>query len=882
MRIRMFLAVALSLCMADFGAFAANVRGGRGTSNNTGATQTTSTATQATSGVVSARAGARQKVANTGVKQNANVSQPAATVSGNVAARAGKKQTQVKGAGGNQVMAARAGATQKVIQTGTKVATATENTTVPQECQDAFNGCVDAFCMLDNANGGRCQCNDKIVELDSVLEDILKLDEQSYLMATEGVERIQMGEGAEAVMARAKSVADETVNAENSEKNKKKARTLDLSAWDNNIFNDADDLFASSDSDVNSFADKKGNALYKASAKLCADQISNKCKEYGSMLQLVYAQKIKSDCVAYENSLKAQKNQSQQKLMTAQKALRDAALEEFQNQNKYATTGECVIVFTQCMKTTAECGDDFTGCVTLAAKENVKGNSNGKKAKQTTIKGAVAGANITLAASTMEQLLSKKTICESVTKQCVNANKDDAVWKAFLHNSAPALKSAEEIAEQNLRSNCIPAAAECFKKACKSQFGDNDADYDICLSNPLVYKSFCKVQLEPCLEATGGTYEHPEKSSLWLGLEATLAAMKVDACTAEVKSCIQGVCGQDYSECIGLDTNDIAELCPYEKLTACMSEQKDKNTVTTYVAQVAQGVALQINNAMLTACQNAVNEAMIKVCGSTDSCSGVLLDKNIGASSLKYQVCKRDDLQQCKDSASLVSESEIQENYTPVISGQVNFGTYITINDPLTKSSSPSSKYFVYSNNADDNVKNIVDSLNDSADRIIHSIENEPKVQYCMTGREVKGFNSANFNKSTQQNNATFPKLTNFVHEIVVNDVYNTAITNYNTKLSEFEAQRDKDITTLSKMTKQNDQSKKEYCEAMNKNTDDWNYKEVVVSRYEATQNACVVTRTITNCKKTRRAGNPDKRACKQWDNPVTKDEKVSFSDGTR
>ena len=64
MRIRMFFTVVLSLCVADFGAFAAsNVRGARGTGSNAGAAQTMTTAAQATStattaGVVSARAGA--------------------------------------------------------------------------------------------------------------------------------------------------------------------------------------------------------------------------------------------------------------------------------------------------------------------------------------------------------------------------------------------------------------------------------------------------------------------------------------------------------------------------------------------------------------------------------------------------------------------------------------------------------------------------------------------------------------------------------------------------------------------------------------------------------------------------------------------------------
>ena len=362
MRKSIFFTMICSLCVLDFVAMAATTREGANvtTRNTTTARSTTQASASTTPSVVS---------------------------------RAATKQ-------------------QKALNPGTKVASATENTAIPSECQDAFYGCMDAFCMLDNASGGRCQCSDRITELDQVLEDILKLDDQTYLMATEGVERIQMGEAADSVIARAKAAGDKVV-VEEEAKTKRQSRTLDLSLWNSNIFTTDDNLFDDYDTDnlVSTFADKRGDSLYTASAKMCSAQVPEECRAYGSMLQLVYAQKIKSDCVAYENSLRAQKIQSQQKLQTAQKALRDAALEEYQNQNKYATLGECTIAFTECMQTSAGCGADYTGCVTLAAQENVRNNTAGSRAKQKKIKGAISGADITLAVSTMNQLLGKKPMC---------------------------------------------------------------------------------------------------------------------------------------------------------------------------------------------------------------------------------------------------------------------------------------------------------------------------------------------------------------------------------------------------------------------------------------------------------------------------------------
>ena len=195
MRKSLFLALVLSLCVADFGAFAANARGTRGT---------TQSAAAPAAAPVAARAGARQKVV-----ANNTATSSAAPAGGSVSARAGKKQT-VKAApnAAGQPMAARAGATQKVIQTGQKVNVAADNGVVSQECQDAFYGCMDSFCMLDNTSGGRCQCNDKIVSLDAELEEILKMDKQTYIMATEGVERIQMGEAEDELMSQVKKVTD--------------------------------------------------------------------------------------------------------------------------------------------------------------------------------------------------------------------------------------------------------------------------------------------------------------------------------------------------------------------------------------------------------------------------------------------------------------------------------------------------------------------------------------------------------------------------------------------------------------------------------------------------------------------------------------------------
>ena len=815
----------MSVFCADFGAFAANARGTRGGVANTNTQNATAAAAP-----VSARAAVRG-----GVRKTAGTASNNATAPAGIGARAAKKQQQIgtpKAAPtntGKPGIGARAAAKQKVINTGTKISAATENTTVSEECQDAYFGCMDSFCMLENTSGGRCQCSDRNAELDKVLADIVKLDEQSYALATEGVERLQMGQNADEIIARAKNAEDSVVNKDKiAEENKKKTRQLNLDAWNNNVLFDGDgdeDIFQNADVFRDELATKTGDALQATVSKMCIQQMPKQCASSTSMLQLVYAQKIKSDCNAYENSLKQQKSASTQKLQTAQKALRDAALEQYQNENKY-DLGQCTVRFKQCMQDTGGCGDDFTGCVTLAAAENVKTSAqDGKKsskakAKQTTIKGAVS--SITLAASTIDQITAKKPLCETVLSQCVKVK--DRVWDTFLAEVAPTLKSAELIAEDNLRMNCISDVSECFQKACKEYMDpkNKEGSYDMCLSNPMLVVDLCKVKLEPCLNATGGRLGSDEdirSSRLWNGIEARLAAMRVDACTAEVKACLtsEDACGPDYSNCVGLDTYAIGELCPADKLTACMKDNKfgedAEQEIRNYVASVAQGIALQIDNNMLTTCQNAVKKAMITFCGDESTCPNVDFNTSVLKEKMRMQICNEKGV--CHEDAYAFDKDDLVKGMVyPKITGKPNLslidvssvlGSLQTttnnntnstpVNEPFTFDSLTASELVAANKNIGEQIKveespdlaSIRALLNNAYKTKLNQIESDPTVTYCMTGREVSGFNGNKFGKGKTDENKTrrFPSLTQNIKTAIAGQLMSVLWESYDKTIEE-------------------------------------------------------------------------------------------------
>lgn len=814
-RIAVFLACFLGLLDYSYGAVPQQRRG-TAASTSTASSGTTATRTSA----VSARSAttARSATATRTTAPTTTTTARAATAGRTTVARSATTNTA-----STPTVTARAGTTQKVIGTGTKVASATENVIVSEACRQKYMGCMDSFCMLDNDSGGRCICSDKNAELDTVLAEIEKLDQQSYQMATFGVEKIEMGADADAAIANANAVADSILNQQEEKK------SLDLSLWDSNFnFDDEDvfDVFAESE---NAIEGKEGDALYRAANEICVAQVPE-CASELSMLQLMYSQQIKSDCTAYENSLKQQKTASSQKLMAAEKALRDAALDQYRTANKY-DLGQCTVAFKDCMISTGGCGDDFSKCATVMAIDNTNVTTKNKKAQTYKIQGEVT--SIEISASTYDTLISKKPLCENVTKSCVAVA--DQVWDTFLKEVAPQIKSAELIAEDNARQNCIGSISDCFQKACKDNIDPNDPDgsYDMCLTRPGTMLNLCKIPLNSCgIDAS--SEEKAAESQIWDFVVARLASMRVNSCTTQVKECLQSedVCGEDYTQCIGLDTDTIIRMCPYDKLVGCQQVYGESNikgdAVYDELADMVQGIMLNIDNNMLAECQKAAEEAMIRVCGDTENCDNLTVDENIGARSLEYKICEYNgqensldiDYGKCRTDVSQIMDSELGrvqgassaglgtvKPFAGVIDGTIywesvgfeesgeNVGKLITVDEYLNNA-----KVTGVSEQQKQKIASELAVLQSNIDAAINAIESDPKVQYCMTGREVQGMNKNDGTRNVINRNGTvarFPNLTEQMRLIIATSALKAAKDNYYKKYDELNEKMLQDYVTL-------------------------------------------------------------------------------------
>lgn len=962
----------MAMCAVETGAVAASARGGRG------------------GGTAAPSAGAAPKAngARAAKMGGGKVATPGKSTTGTAGAKTTTGTSSAKPSAG-KANGARAAATKKAINMGTKVSTAIENTTISTECQNAYYGCMDAFCMMDNGSGGRCQCNDRITELDKILDEIMKLDEKSMNLATQGVEKVQMGELASQIDARAKSLEKEFLSDEEKKQQaaaQPKKRELDLSAWNNSsLFDDDDDVFGDKEQDgfqiADDLANKKGDELHKAAAKICTQQIPAQCKTAAAMLQQTYAQKIRSDCTGYENALKQQRTASAQKLQTAQKAVREALLDEEKNKNKYEDLGSCVIAFKQCMQTTGECGADFSGCVAdtsilSALYGKAKGAKNGKVATTQIKTGATT---VTISSATYDILQNKAMRCESVVRQCQNANggvtiAGGKVLGEFMKDVALTVYNTEYKMASDSRMNCMTTIINCVKKSCKSAGMDEGTDnYVACLSNPDSIKNYCSLEIKRCGDVGS-------ESDVIAYVQAKLAADRVDKCTEEIKACLtsEDRCGEDYVGCVGLDTDTIMDLCPPQKLMACQEKHNnDAQKVRQYVAQVAQGLALNIDNSFAEKCQEAAEASMVKVCGDKESCAGFSFDSSVGAAPLSYRVCPmvmdpeshvyvmNIDKAACKDSADLISKEEFgldkltassvtqlssyeyghsssawgflffgggssatqskfryvttsrynlirseRKMWAPYLAGVVNWGATITTGEDEngTLIFKSSIKEPVKNENGEvdpdekatyDSVQAIVTSLNNGLRTIMSAIESDQTVEQCMRGRTFQGISSSdnitdekgNIIGMSKGKNSTmkrggrdslgegdgvgrFKNLTTSLRHIVASQVYNSAMNNYNEKLSEFRTKYDEDAekiaTKYEEVLNANNETAlnqrlQRQCSAQNRDNSTWNYKEIITAEYDESTHKCNKTMTTQTCKKTTNEGDPGRRTCREW-----------------
>ena len=682
-------------------------------------------------------------------------------------------------AGGAALAVARSG-TQSAIQQGTTVRTKIEATGLyDQACYDAYFGCMDQFCITDNASGGACNCSDDIVGYNDELAAIQDILDEANRLNTEEVERVKAGADADIVFTGERrydedgNILDEGEISEAEEKEKKRADLLSL--WNTSIDDSDDDLWGTSTGA--NIADMVGRELYDAANQLCVNQVPESCSGDIAFLQQLYSRQITSDCLGYKNSLAQQRAKAENELASAESAVRNALQESFESANKY-DLGQCMVEFKKCMQTADACGENWENCVATIAMENMQNNAAVSTAGTTV--DTVDTYDIT--ASTMEMLSAKRPICENVLDQCVAVR--DQVWPNFLRESAPTIKVAESQAESKFRQSCLTSISECIQTACRDDIaGKGIATMDACLSRPEMARSFCKVEIDPC--------ERMEPL-IWGYVEDKLAAMRVDACTQEVKDCFTADtrCGPNFENCIGMDYDYIHDICPIDSLVVCKANNPEFSMDD--LDDMLMGLYLNIDNSMMNQCQNLVDQKMAEICGSTTDCNRFASDDTIGTGSLRSQ----------KDGTtyrvtgmisfgSIVMGDMDGETVGDGEGGTVKLGPGdIGVGDYITKIRERNANV----ENSEGIISAIEEELNNIAgtiNRTIDLIESDPEIQYCINGRDLSQITG----NDGEMTSGRFPNLLNQVKMQIATAALRQAQDNYNNKLNTAIAEATRDAS---------------------------------------------------------------------------------------
>ena len=664
---------------------------------------------------------------------------------------------------------------QSAIQAGTKVRAKVEATGIyDEECYNKYFGCMDQFCIADNENGGTCMCSDDAAKYDEQLEDIKKMLVEAERISTEEVEKIQAGANADIIFNGGERVYNDDGSVVKAGEKKKEEKNLWASIYDEEDEEDEEE-YEWTEIDL---SDKVGRQLYTSAHKLCKEQMPDSCSKDMTMLTQMYSRQIISDCKGLANTIAQKKQEAESVLSKAKSAVRGALKESLEESNKY-DRGTCMVEYKKCMRSEDACGSNWENCVFTIASENMQ-NNTAESVAGTTVE-TINTYDIT--ASTMSILESKRFICEKILNNCVAVR--DYIWNDFLREAAPTIRLAESNIESQKRQSCLTDISSCIQKACKDDIvGKGVETMDACLARPDMARSFCKVQIDPC--------ERMEPQ-IWDYVVSKLAAMRVDACTQEVKDCFtaEDRCGENFQNCIGMDFKYIHDICPIDKLVVCKQANPDFKMAD--LDEMLMGLYLNIDNKALENCQNLAEEKMTELCGSTTDCNSFATDEFLGTSSVKsqkdgttYRVTGMISFGSIKMGDATGSVTDGGKVLAP---GEIGVQDYIK----EVKKKNKSVK------DADAIISSITDELNNIAgtiNRTISLIESDQQIQYCINGRDLSQINGKSNKKGSNTTEARFPNLLNQYRVMIGMSALRKAQDNYNKKVSEAIENASKDAST--------------------------------------------------------------------------------------
>ncbi|MCL1785669.1 MAG: hypothetical protein FWG39_00775 [Alphaproteobacteria bacterium] len=436
-----------------------------------------------------------------------------------------------------------------VVQNNQTVVAASKANLGDTECDRAYAGCMDQFCVGDNANAGRCQCGADFEKLDATWRNLEDAETKTQDAATRAIVDIQAAaRGEQKPKAQPANVAQSRAAI---------ARAAIMTPF-------AGDVPAATEKPAtNDISAMIGTAKFTAADKICAPAIPTTCDI--AMTRMIYSNSVRSDCRAYELAISDRTNQSAISKMISDQQVRAAALTAFEETNRL-NSSECLFQLNECMREGTVCGRNWLNC-------------------------------------TDGRLTRNRDKCEHVLDQCASVRED--VWNNFTAMAAPEIEIAQSVADSGERQTCMREVSDCIARACADTIGtDDDVSYASCMANPNAIQTRCRVELDRC-SGIPGIFDLAAKR--WAAKQVDACGAEVRTCFTHPDAC-----GPDWSRCVGLNMGALRRICPVDKLVVCRQNKPnfswdDLDDILTGVYLAMDNAALDkcnnlVNDKMMDMC----------------------------------------------------------------------------------------------------------------------------------------------------------------------------------------------------------------------------------------------------------------------------------------
>lgn len=398
------------------------------------------------------------------------------------------------------------------------------------ECRDAYATCMDQFCANANDTYRRCYCSSRYSELrdkEKALDEataMLQGFESGYLDAVdktaaevEAMYSATVGEKAvkEDVSAAGAllSEIDLLLAGETSGGDDLFGDTEDL--WSD--ASKADSMFDEGSREVN-LTELEGTQLYNAVNSQCVEIVANACSTPAvlAMATSAYNIMITQDCNIYEKKVNAKNETVKNGTRVAEKALREARLEEYRAHNSQ-DVNECLTKVHKAMSSDLVCGVSYSRC--LDAGTGVYINQLTGEPILTPrffqLKDMITLKGVDSASWTREDVLKQnKQFDEFLDSKKIHAAQAldtcrdlaDEVWAEFKRNALIEIAQAQDAKIEEVKMSCVNTVAECYDTQSNS-LKDFDKTTSKVAGALSVYaaREMCADKVNACASLYGGT-----------------------------------------------------------------------------------------------------------------------------------------------------------------------------------------------------------------------------------------------------------------------------------------------------------------------------------------------------------------------------------------